>query len=64
MALTKVVPIKDSLHLKVQGVFLNAFNHVAWSGMDTGVQDATFGTTSTLSGNGPRQIELRANLQF
>jgi hypothetical protein len=64
MALTKVVPIRDSLHLKVQGVFLNAFNHTAWSGMDTGVQDTAFGTTSSVSGNGARQIEIRANLQF
>lgn len=62
ISLTKLILIKSSISLKVQGVFLNAFNHVAWYGMDTGVQDGTFGTTSTTSG--PRQIELRANLQF
>jgi hypothetical protein len=71
MALTKLVPIHEALNLKVQGVFLNAFNHVSWVGMDTGVQDSTFGTTSTtyeagsLSTNGGgREIEIRANLQF
>jgi hypothetical protein len=75
MSLTKLIPIHDTLNLKVQGVFLNAFNHVAWVGMDTGVQDTTFGTTSTtaesalhsnaLSTNdGGREIEIRANLQF
>lgn len=62
LSLTKLVPIRGDIHLKLQGVFLNAFNHVAWTGMDTGVQDATFGSTSGASG--PRQIELRANVQF
>ena len=62
LSLTKLIPIKSELKLKVQGVFLNAFNHVSWYGMDTGVQDGTFGTTATSSG--PRQIEIRANLQF
>ena len=63
LALTKLVPIHEAFNLKVQGVFLNAFNHVSWAGMDTGVQDGTFGTTSALA-YGPRQIEIRANLQF
>jgi len=62
LSLTKLIPIKSTINLKLQGVFLNAFNHVAWYGMDTGVQDATFGTTSSTSG--PRQIELRGNIQF
>ena len=71
LSLTKLVPIAKSINLKFQGVFLNAFNHVAWVGMDTGVQDYTFGTTSTTSenailnsSNGGRQIELRANVMF
>jgi len=62
LSLTKLVPIESSVKLKLQGVFLNAFNHVAWYGMDTGVQDSTFGTTA--SSSGARQIEIRANLQF
>jgi hypothetical protein len=63
IALTKLVPIREAIHLKVQAAFLNAYNHVSWSGMDTGVQDTTFGTTSTLA-FAPRQIEIRANIQF
>ncbi|MGC9225495.1 MAG: hypothetical protein ACP5E2_16415, partial [Terracidiphilus sp.] len=43
--------------------FLNAFNHPAWVGMDSGVQDTTFGTTSSTA-NAPRNIELRANFRF
>lgn len=62
ISLTKLIPIESSLNLKVQGVFLNAFNHVSWFGMDTGVQDGTFGSTSGTSG--ARQVEIRANLQF
>jgi hypothetical protein len=62
MSLTKLIPIESFINLKVQGVFLNAFNHVSWFGMDTGVQDGTFGSTSGTSG--ARQIEIRANLQF
>jgi hypothetical protein len=71
LSLTKLVPIKSSVNLKVQGVFLNAFNHASWIGADTGaststfgVQDTTFGTTDTPFGNGARQIEIRANVQF
>jgi hypothetical protein len=62
ISLTKLIPIESSINLKVQGVFLNAFNHVSWFGMDTGVQDGTFGSTSGTSG--ARQVEIRANLQF
>jgi Carboxypeptidase regulatory-like domain len=71
LSLTKLVPIKSSINLKLQGVFLNAFNHVSWVGMDTGVQDSTFGTTSSTyeggslyQSGGGREVELRANIQF
>lgn len=63
MALTKVVPVYHEMNLTLQAEFLNVFNHVAWSGMDTGVQDDTFGTTSATA-NGPRNIELRGNFRF
>ena len=63
MAVTKVVPLPREMNFTLQGAFLNAFNHVAWAGMDTGVQDYTFGTT-TGTANGPRNIEIRGNLRF
>ena len=63
MALTKVIPIHDQLNFSLQGEFFNVFNHVAWAGMDTGVQDTTFGTTNAAA-NGPRNIEVRGNFQF
>jgi hypothetical protein len=71
LSINKSIPIKGDVRLKLQGVFLNAFNHVAWYGGTQNptcsvsaacVQSSTFGTTSNSSG--PRQIELRANIQF
>jgi hypothetical protein len=63
MAITKVIPIHQEMNLSVQAEFINAFNHVAWAGMDSGVQDGTFGTTSSAA-NGPRNIEIRGNFRF
>jgi hypothetical protein len=63
MAITKVVPIHGEVNFTLQAEFLNAFNHTAWAGMDTGVQDTTFGTTSSTA-NGPRNIEARGNFRF
>jgi hypothetical protein len=64
LALTKRVPIYREINLKLQANFLNAFNHVSWTGMQASVQSTTFGTTSTVFGAGARQIELQANVQF
>ncbi len=63
LSLNKLIPIREAVHFKVQAVFLNVFNHVSWTGIDTGAQDSTFGTTSSLAFT-PRQIELRGNLEF
>lgn len=63
MAITKVIPIHGEMNFTIQGEFINAFNHTAWAGMDTGVQDTTFGTTSATA-NGPRNIEVRGNFRF
>jgi hypothetical protein len=63
LAITKVIPLYREMNFTLQAEFLNAFNHVAWSGADTGVQDNTFGTTN-LTANGPRNIEIRGNFRF
>jgi hypothetical protein len=63
MALTKVIPLHREMNVTIQAEFINAFNHVAWAGMDTGVQDDTFGTTASTA-NGPRNIEIRGNFRF
>jgi hypothetical protein len=63
LSLSKVFPIYRDVTFSLQGEFLNAFNHPAWTGMDTGVQDNTFGTTGSTV-NGPRNIEVRGNIRF
>lgn len=63
MAITKVIPLHREMNFTIQGEFLNAFNHVAWAGMDSGVQDDIFGTTNSTA-NGPRNIEIRGNFRF
>jgi hypothetical protein len=63
MALTKVIPVHEHMNFQLQGEFLNVFNHPAFVGMDTGVQDYTFGTTSQTA-NLPRNVEVRGNFQF
>jgi hypothetical protein len=63
MSINKVVPIRGEMNFTLQAEFLNVFNHPAFTGMDTGVQDTTFGTTSTTV-NSPRNIELRGNFRF
>ena len=61
-SLNKQIPIASQVKLKLQGVFLNAFNHVAWYGDYLPVQSSYFGTTAIASG--PRNIEVRANIEF
>jgi len=63
MSLTKLIPIHEQMNFTLQGIFINVFNHPAWVGMDTGVQDTTFGTTSQTA-NLPRQIEVRGIFRF
>jgi hypothetical protein len=63
MSVNKTIPIFREYNLKLEGVFLNAFNHVAWTGMNAAAQSTTFGTTNGTA-NRPRNIELRANFEF
>lgn len=63
MSVNKTIPIFREYNLKIEGVFLNAFNHVAWTGQNGAVQSTTFATTNGTA-NSPRNIELRANFEF
>jgi hypothetical protein len=67
LAATKDLPIFRAVHINLQGIFLNAFNHPEWI-TSTGstvlsTQSSTFGTTSTTA-QAARRIELRANVTF
>jgi len=62
MAITKSIPIRENVRFTLQGEFLNAWNHPTWGYLDTGVQDYAFG--EEYINNSPRNIELRANIEF
>ena len=73
LSVTKAVPIHESIRLRLQGEFLNVWNHPVFgnytgnnSSFDAGVQDYGFGTGSvTNEGSGfGRIIELRGNIDF
>jgi hypothetical protein len=68
ISLTKHFPITENVNFKFQGEFLNAWNHPYFgngggyfNGL-TNVQNPSFGTGYETSG--PRQIELRVNVDF
>lgn len=67
LSVTKQIAIRENLRFSLQGEFLNVFNHPSFNStncMDTGVTDGGFGTSSGSCASGPRQVEIRANLEF
>lgn len=66
LSLSKAVPIRESLNFKLQGEFLNVWNHPVFgstpNSFGSGVQSSSFATASVT--NNPRWIELRANIEF
>jgi hypothetical protein len=63
LAATKDLPIFEAIHINLQAIFLNAFNHPEWIGGGFNTQSTTFGTTGTQA-QAPRRIELRGNITF
>jgi hypothetical protein len=63
LSATKDLPIFEAVHINLQGIFLNAFNHPEWIGGGFSTQSPTFGTTSSVA-QGARRIELRGNITF
>jgi hypothetical protein len=63
LSVNKSVPIRESVHLTLQGEFLNVFNHPTFSLGGVGIQATSFGQ-STGGPTTARRIELRANLEF
>ncbi len=65
LSLSKAVPITERIQFRLQAEFLNVFNHPNWANPDSNVQDTfTFGQSGLSNLNGPRVIELRANISF
>jgi hypothetical protein len=63
---TKNVPVSERIHFNVQAAFLNAWNHPVFGNGTGPAVGGNVLTNSFTSGtnNGPRNIELRANIIF
>ncbi|HLW75544.1 MAG TPA: hypothetical protein VKS01_01145, partial [Bryobacteraceae bacterium] len=62
-SINKTIPIRERIHMTLQGEFLNLTNHPAWNIGSLSVQSTGFGQVT----GGPtqaRRIELRANIEF
>jgi len=72
MSVSKAVPIKDTIQFRIQGEFLNAWNHPVFGSSPGSFGNANLYTTSIQSNsfavsgvtNNPRIIELRGNIEF
>jgi hypothetical protein len=62
MALSKLIPIKESVAVSLQAEFINVWNHPTWGTPNGTLQSTNFGTSSTSTG--ARSIELRGNITF
>jgi hypothetical protein len=62
LSISKRIPIREGISGSIQGEFLNAFNHPSFGTPGSNVNASGFGEAGTV--NGPRAIELRANIEF
>jgi hypothetical protein len=62
MALSKLIPIKESVAVSLQAEFINVWNHPTWGTPNGSLQSTSFGTSSVSTG--ARSIELRGNITF
>ncbi len=72
LSLTKVIPIHERVRFSLQGEFLNVFNHPNWANPGDGpyffgsksIRSSAFGQAGLSNFNGPRFLEVRANIEF
>lgn len=64
MSISKAVPITERIQFSLQAEFLNVFNHPNWANPNTNPSYSNFGQSGLSSINGPRVVELRANISF
>jgi hypothetical protein len=63
-SISKVVPFGERFRFSLQGEFLNVFNHPNFANPTASVSSTSFGHSGASNFNGPRVIELRANISF
>ncbi|HUJ93486.1 MAG TPA: TonB-dependent receptor [Candidatus Bathyarchaeia archaeon] len=64
MSLSKLVPIGERFRFAFQVEALNIFNHPNWANPGLNISQSNFGTSGLSNFNGPRILELRANISF
>jgi len=68
LAITKTIPIRESLRFSFQTEFLNVWNHPVWGSPNTNILSSGFGHSTVIRNTGlgvaERQIEFRANIEF
>lgn len=68
MSVSKTFPVWEKVRLQFQGEFLNLWNHPVFGNgngfMNASTQSSTFGLATGGPNNGPRHIQLRANIEF
>jgi hypothetical protein len=66
LSLSKAIPLFDKIDFRLQGEFLNVWNHPTFGNtsgsVDSGIQDSAFSQSSQTNTN--RVIEIRANIEF
>jgi hypothetical protein len=62
LATIKNLTVADGYTLQLRGEYFNAFNHVNWSGVDSGVSDSTFGQVTGT--HLPRRIQIGMKFNF
>jgi hypothetical protein len=65
LTLVKKIPINERVNLDFRAEFYNAWNTTMFAGPNTTVTSSSFGrVTGTLSGGGPREIQLAGRVNF
>lgn len=64
LSLSKVVPFGERFKFSLQGEFLNVFNHPNFANPTASISSSSFGHSGPSNFNGPRVVELRANISF
>lgn len=62
MALHRVIPIREGMHLEIRGEFFNVFNHTQFSGVTGNYSSGLFGASTSAAD--PRIGQVAAKLDF
>jgi hypothetical protein len=68
LSISKSFPVWEKVKLQFQGRFLNVWNHPVFGNgngfMNASTKNNTFGLATGGPNNGPRHIQIRANIEF